>query len=360
MKAYKFVFFLCIALTLNGMAPRRTLAEALSRPPAKKRRVRERTFYEQTEKSQHYIEAKLVLEDLGLSQEDIEYHIDHWLENYPEFSVMSQLISELAEQDTPALEHINRFLADEVKALKEALEFDYTSADEQALVPKAVESFIDKPRVIEALIFSMPEEYRQVAKEKLLRAAARSGAIDTLLFLVNKGADINAQDSYYASPLMDAAGFKRGEVVDHLLQMPGIETNAADSKGMTALMIAAVQGYDDIVQKLLQRPEVRSNIDQQSFPRRTALIYAASEGHLSVVEQLIQAGADVNAIDQVGMTALIYAARGGHLEIAKKLLEVPDIEVNFEDVVGFAALDYARQQRNQEMADLLREHGAHF
>jgi ankyrin repeat protein len=67
------------------------------------------------------------------------------------------------------------------------------------------------------------------------------------------------------------------------------------------------------------------------------LIEAATEGRAEMVESLLNAGVEVNATNQIGMTALMVAADRGHNSIAKKLLE-HGADVNARDNCNMTAL----------------------
>ena len=54
---------------------------------------------------------------------------------------------------------------------------------------------------------------------------------------------------------------------------------------------------------------------------RPTLHTCAEKGHLDVARDLIEAGADVNAKDNEGLTPLYMCALGGHLEVARALIK---------------------------------------
>jgi ankyrin repeat protein len=45
------------------------------------------------------------------------------------------------------------------------------------------------------------------------------------------------------------------------------------------------------------------------------------QGYIDMISLLIEFGADVNAVNAVGMTPLMFAARQGHLEIVRLLIQ---------------------------------------
>ena len=79
-------------------------------------------------------------------------------------------------------------------------------------------------------------------------AAARSGHIPCLKFLVSEGADVNASDKHGWTPLMFAAKAGNLTVVEYLVEEAGADRQLEDKhKGYTALMWARDEGHHDIV-----------------------------------------------------------------------------------------------------------------
>jgi uncharacterized protein len=76
----------------------------------------------------------------------------------------------------------------------------------------------------------------------------------------------------------------------------------------------------------------------------------------SVLRLLLDHGADINVQNQFGWTPY-WASTNGALEIVCLLLEHgPDVEAKNED--GKTALQEAADRGHDEVAELLREHGA--
>lgn len=98
-----------------------------------------------------------------------------------------------------------------------------------------------------------------------------------------------------------------------------------------------------------------------------AIVVAAEEGKLQMVEYLLENGAN---IDEIGIehpsderyredmgSALHRAVHGGHEEVVRFLLE-KGANVNLKDVMGRTPLGLAQVRNYQELASLLKEHGA--
>jgi len=88
-----------------------------------------------------------------------------------------------------------------------------------------------------------------------------------------------------------------------------------------------------------------------------ALLYAASKGHIEAVKHHLEAGADVNAKHDNGVTPLHDAVTFGHKEIVE-LLIAEGASVNTQAALfGWTPLDAAIINKKTEIADLLRKHG---
>jgi ankyrin repeat protein len=97
------------------------------------------------------------------------------------------------------------------------------------------------------------------------------------------------------------------EIVRLLLNR-GADINAQDEWGRTALMIAADGGYLETVKLLL---DWEANVHLRDSNGNKALMRAAWKGHLEIVRSLLERGADVNTVDEKhGYTALLLAAGG--------------------------------------------------
>lgn len=140
-----------------------------------------------------------------------------------------------------------------------------------------------------------------------LMTAAASGIADVVECLLDAGADVNARDEFYDTPLHKATSRGFGRFVQLLLNA-GANILLVDGRGRSALVIAYSVGAWDVVDTLKQKtPDVPCEMIL-----REALIAAASHCRMTVVKALLDAGADAAFINEHGMTALVEVSRRGH------------------------------------------------
>lgn len=115
--------------------------------------------------------------------------------------------------------------------------------------------------------------------------------------------------------LIEAVQRGTAETVITLIDM-GADVNAKMSDGRTPLMFAAVTGSPEIVEILLN---AGADVDAQALDGSTALIKACLWGHTGIVEILIDYGADPEIESDDGWTPLSVALQQGQQDIARLL-----------------------------------------
>jgi tankyrase len=140
-----------------------------------------------------------------------------------------------------------------------------------------------------------------------LHEACHKGKLDTILVLLNHGADTNVTNSEQRTPLelcesdsarrLFTSEFKKSELLE------------ACGAGNTAC---------------LDRVLTRFNVNCRASDGResTPLHLAAGYNRVRVVQSLLERGALVQARDKGGLIPLHNACSYGHFEVAKLLLEV--------------------------------------
>lgn len=156
-----------------------------------------------------------------------------------------------------------------------------------------------------------------------LLLALRKPAPEVALFLIGKGADVNAATADPSgirehTALMAAAAGGDVALVDALLAK-GAAVGARNGRGETALMAAAGGDGSEqatIVRRLL---DAGAELDARSNSGSTPLIRAAASEN-EVLPLLLERGADVDAATKNGWTALMVAAQVGNDDYVRALL----------------------------------------
>jgi hypothetical protein len=144
--------------------------------------------------------------------------------------------------------------------------------------------------------------------------AARTGEIDTIKVLLNRGLNINVSLNGDRTALMFAAEMGHTVVVDLLLSRGA---DIRDNKSVTLLTIAARGGHTATIEALLNHG---ADVNAKTLYGETALMMAAFEGQVDTVRLLLTRGADTNAKTSYGETALKSATRNGYAEIVRLLM----------------------------------------
>ena len=147
---------------------------------------------------------------------------------------------------------------------------------------------------------------------------AKKGCPDVVKSLVDAGADIEARNSLGRSPLLVACengNFAKAK----MLVKAGASVRATDNERETCLTLAAHHGHKETVRYLVGLPEVEVN--HEGLNKHTALHSALLKAHSDVVQVLIDAGADIEAKDQIGYSPVHLACRSGTLAIVKMLVD---------------------------------------
>ena len=152
-------------------------------------------------------------------------------------------------------------------------------------------------------------------KNVMLLSAVVAGHIGAIQVLLDKGADINANNQMEATTLMKAIQHKQVKVIQFLLDK-GADIKALDKWGRPTFILAVHTWDKKIIQMLLERG---ADPNEQGRFWKTALMISAEAGLKKIVQLLLDYGANPNVKNQDGETAYDLAKQQGHHEVAQML-----------------------------------------
>ncbi|TKA67431.1 hypothetical protein B0A49_10422 [Cryomyces minteri] len=180
--------------------------------------------------------------------------------------------------------------------------------------------------------------------KNVLQRASELGRTEVVTILFDAGTDIDGKGSHNATALRCAAAYGKEDIV-RLLLSRGADVNYKGSGDDTALMLAITHSRPSIVKLLLDAGA--------DFRGSSVLQTAVESGNVATVTNLLDAGVDVNARRQSGISALEAAARYGREEVVKLLLD-RGADPNSKGPNGTALME-AIQHRRENVAKILLE-----
>lgn len=171
----------------------------------------------------------------------------------------------------------------------------------------------------------------------------------TVRKLLQQGIDPNMRDEQGRPALVKAMQVDALRVVPVLLQAPGIRINDAATSGETALMHACIKGHLDLVQQLLALDATVNH------PGWTPLHYAASadtEHSVAIAQLLLERHAYIDAESPNQSTPLMLAAQYGSQSMVQLLLDA-GADVQARNQLGLSAVDFARRSEREFMVKML-------
>ena len=170
--------------------------------------------------------------------------------------------------------------------------------------------------------------------------------ITFLELLINKGADINIEDSFGRTPL-DIAIFEGSEEMTELLRKKGGGEGNPDYMAMAQ--------KNSIINPFLKNLNTQ---DQKDTLIKPSIWTAAEDGNIEVIKKHIEAGANIESkCEGCGGTSLDHAVRNGFIEAAKFLISA-GADVNATDSKGMTPLHKSILEGYSEMATMLMDEGA--
>jgi len=151
--------------------------------------------------------------------------------------------------------------------------------------------------------------------------------------------------------LYEASAVGKFDAVAYLVQTNPDAVNSYAPDGFTPLGLAAFFGHLEVARYLVLKGADVNQPADNGF--RVAPIHSSVAGNFTAITKLlIDSGANVNVVQQAGITPLHSAAQNGNLDILIMLLEAgASVDVRMEG--GKLPADLARDKGFLEIADIL-------
>ncbi len=171
--------------------------------------------------------------------------------------------------------------------------------------------------------------------------AVNAGDINTIKKLLAEGRNINETDSNGATPLMYAIWNKKPDVAKYLIES-GANINAQDNFG-NALIYAIQYKQHELITILIDKG---ADIESRNFLGETALVYAVlGAADFDAAKMLIKRGANINAKSAEGETVLdlaLASTRGDMVDALGVNLWTPEPGKARLFFVGTGLYDYLK------------------
>ena len=193
----------------------------------------------------------------------------------------------------------------------------------------------------------------EIPATTLLLSASDACIFSLVKMALDAGADVNSADEAGSTALLLVAKKLHDDLIN-LIQVDRITKLVLPSNALNILIENTVQAYIDTIKMLL---EAGSDVDAASENGLTALMMAVQIGQCDVVKLLLAHKASTNQPHADGDTPLIMASLNGHCYVVSLLLEA-GAAVNAADRKGWTALMSAAQNGHCDIVMLLVAYGA--
>lgn len=186
-----------------------------------------------------------------------------------------------------------------------------------------------------------------------LHVACGNGCSDVTSMLLDLGVNIECREEWTrATPMIFAS--KAGHLdVARLLVQRKANLEAQDHGKETPLISASKAGHLDVVRLLVQH---KASLEAQDQHKETPLISASKAGHLNVVQFLVEHNADLEAQAILGYTPLRMATKHNHIFVVQLLLQ-HHAQIEYLSGLWVSAFNTACARGHQKIAKLMLDSG---
>ena len=234
-------------------------------------------------------------------------------------------------------------------------------------MPRILKSFLKSKTLFTSFLLLFSFQILAKTNEELLIEAITRAKKETVKELIEKGVNVNAQDSLSGeTPSIIAIKWRQLEILQDLLKA-GADVNGKDRNGNAPLHvlvrkvpskpIRSMSGSVDILKELLKQKDTDYNI--QDNDGKTAVFIAAELGHIEYLRELfkLKEKVNVNITDNTGQSPLIKTLKFFKFESAKFLIEeAPGLNVNALSGLSLktTALILATKSLNKDMIPIAK------
>ena len=184
-----------------------------------------------------------------------------------------------------------------------------------------------------------------------LHQAAANGHVSTVKAMLRAGCPVDVVDNEGYSVLLVAAVSGNAEMIREIVSTPGCDINTADRSHMTPLHKVARYGKTEAALELIKHGAEKAIV---AGAAGTPLHQAAVGGHVSTVKAMLEAGCPVDVVDRNGCSVLHAAAAGDNAEVVREVLST-GCDINAADNDGSTPLHVAAAKGCTEAAlELIR------
>jgi len=243
----------------------------------------------------------------------------------------------------------------EVKEILEPEEIEINSVKKEnkyGMPALCMAAYLGHAHIIKFILENFPLSHKNYPEA--LHYAAQSGHINILELLIPHYQDVNIKmNPLESTPLHYACENNQIETISYLLKK-GANIEAEDMLGNTPLFAAIKNECSEAIKLLINS---KANVEyilpgMQHNIIHHLLDYYRNSDPVEIIKHCLNSDIDINAQDLLGNTALFYATQNNHIETIKLLLK-RNADKNIANEFNKTPLDIATENENAEIINLL-------